>query len=242
MEKYERLDKYLSHAGVGARRDIKPILKQHEVTVNGKRIKSSGTRINPAKDIVCIDGEQLIRKDFVYYLLNKPIDVISTVSDYLGRNTVVDLIDTTERIYPIGRLDRDTRGLLLLTNDGALTHQLIHPKYHVPKVYLLTIEGQATDAQLAAFKKGVLLRDGITLPAEMSVVQIDETTSVLQVTLHEGRNRQIRRMCKTVGINLLDLQRIAFGPIALGDVKEGEYRELTTEEVEKLKKAVHAKS
>lgn len=238
-----RLDKFLSNAGVLSRRGIKQLLKQQNLTVNGKRVTESGIRIDPSKDKVLLNGQKITKPGFVYYLLNKPIGYISTTSDEFARGNVVDLIDTRERIYPIGRLDKDTHGLLILTNDGELTHKLTHPKYHVPKVYRLIIEGSVDEKQIEAFRKGVLLNDGITLPAEATVVPHSirdlkkNIMTTLLVTLHEGRNRQVRRMCETVGIDLLDLERISFGPIKLGNLPVGEYRELEKKEIESLQKA-----
>jgi pseudouridine synthase len=255
-----RLDKFLSHAGVASRKDIKQVLKQYEVTVNGKRVKSSGVRVNLVTDEVCLAGKKIELKEYVYYALNKPKDVVSTTADPLGRESVVDLIDTHEKIFPIGRLDKDTHGLLILTNDGELTHKLIHPKYHVPKKYRLIVAEDPTEEQLQAFRKGVLLREGITKEADielisnhLSVNQTEKLTTekllsengklrtdnrvTLQVILYEGKYRQIRRMCEALGITLLDLQRISFGPISLGELKVGEYKELSEGEITALKNA-----
>lgn len=233
-----RLDKFLSNAGVLSRRGIKQLLKKENVTVNGKRVTESGIRINPDRDIVLINGQKIKKPGFVYFLLNKPKGVISTTSDEFDRDSVVSLIDTPDRIYPIGRLDKDTHGLLILTNNGELTHKLTHPRYHVPKVYRLIIQGKPSDKQLEAFRTGVLLSDGITLPAEVQELGEKNNQITILVTLHEGRNRQIRRMCETVGIELLDLERISFGPIKLGKLSIGEYRELSQHEIESLQKVV----
>lgn len=232
-----RLDKFLSNAGIISRRGVKFFLKSQQVTVNDRRVTESGTRILPS-DSVKINGKKVIKPGFVYFLLNKPKGVISTTSDEFARDTVTSLIDTHERIYPVGRLDKDTHGLLLLTNDGELTHKLIHPKYHVPKVYRLVVEGKVTDSQINRLKNGILLEDGPTLPAEVKVVGHKEGTTTLEVIIHEGRNRQIRRMCDAVHLNLIDLQRIAFGPLTLGGIDLRKYRVLTKKEVDLLKKAV----
>lgn len=247
-----RLDKLLSNAGLTARRGVKQFLKEHAVTVNGKRATESGIRVGE-NDTVLIDGKKITKPGFVYFLLNKPIGIISTTSDEYGRDTVRSLVPVPERIYPVGRLDKDTHGLVLLTNDGQLTHKLIHPKYHVPKVYRLTIAGFPDRQQLEKLRKGVMLTDGITLPAEVTVVKqhviphsmrdSDSSNqtheqSTLEVAIHEGRNRQVRRMCEAVDITLLDLERIAFGPLTLGNVKRGAYRALTKKEVETLQKVV----
>lgn len=233
-----RLDKFLSNAGIISRRGVKSFLKENEVTVNGKRVTQSGTRVDTDKQNVLINGKSLRKPGFVYFLLNKPIGIISSTKDEFNRDTVTSIIDTNERIYPVGRLDKETHGLVLLTNDGELTHKLIHPKYHVPKIYRLLIEGKPSNHQLEKLEMGVLLEDGITLPAKVRIVSQIKNTTVLEVTLHEGRNRQIRRMCEEVGLELIDLERTAFGPIRLGDLERGEYRELTKKEIENLKIAV----
>lgn len=237
MDQTTRLDKLLSNSGLASRRAIKQFLKANDVTVNNKRVTESGTRVGPL-DIVRINNQPLEKPGFVYFLLNKPIGIISTTSDELFRDTVTSLIDTPFRIYPVGRLDKDTHGLLLLTNDGELTHKLIHPRYHVPKVYRLITEGKPTTNQLERFRDGVLLDDGPTLPAEVRVVEEKKGQTILEVTLHEGRNRQIRRMCDALELELIDLQRISFGPLTLGKVKIGEYRPLTPQEVKSLQNAV----
>ena len=236
-KKAERLDKFLSHHGFASRRDIKKFLKYNEVAVNKKRVTVLGFRVFPGVDTVTVNGEEIVQKGFTYFALNKPMGYISTTSDNWGRESVVDLIDTLEKIFPIGRLDKDTRGLILLTNDGELTHKLIHPKYHVDKTYRLTVAESPTDAQLMALRTGVLLRDGITLPANAEIVDTVDGNTIIALVIREGKNRQIRRMCETVGLKLLDLQRISFGPISLGTLEEGAYRELTTEEVAALQKS-----
>ncbi|HEX7042113.1 MAG TPA: pseudouridine synthase [Patescibacteria group bacterium] len=240
MNQTIRLDKLLSNNGLASRRAIKLFLKTNEVLINNKRATESGLRVTP-EDKVTINGKPLKKPDFVYFLLNKPIGIISTTSDEFSRDTVTSLIDTPLRIYPVGRLDKDTHGLILLTNDGELTHKLIHPRYHVPKVYRLIIEGKPEKNQLERFRNGVLLDDGPTLPAEVKIIKETKSQTLLEVTLHEGRNRQIRRMCETLGLELLDLQRIAFGPLSLEKMKIGEYRNLTREEIGALKQAVELK-
>lgn len=232
-----RLDKLLSGAGVASRRAIKQFLKNNDVTINTKRATESGLRVGE-NDTVLVNGKPLKRPGFVYFLLNKPMGYISSTQDELFRGTVTDLVDSEERIYPVGRLDKDTHGLLLLTNDGELTHKLIHPKYHVPKVYRLIINGCVEKEKLQMFRDGVLLSDGPTLPAEVKVIKKEEEKTILEVTLHEGRNRQIRRMCEALSLDLQDLQRISFGPLSLGNIKLGEYRKLTKTEIEALKQAV----
>ncbi len=236
MEITQRLNKYLANLGICSRRNVEKFLQEHTVTVDGRQVFEPGIRIDPQKNDIRLDGKIIRRPQFVYYLLNKPKNVVSTTADEYGRKNIISLIPTKERIYPIGRLDKDTTGLILLTNDGELTNQLIHPKYHVDKVYRLTIQERADTAQLRALRNGVLLEDGITSPAKVTVVKEMQSGSFLKMTIHEGKNRQIRRMCETVGITLLELQRISFGPIDLGKVKIGEYRFLTKNEISTLKK------
>ncbi len=238
MSELERIDKFLGNAGIASRKDIKKLLKLHEVTVNGKRVTSSGVRIDPVSDEVCLDGQVLVVKQHVYFMLHKPAGVLSTTVDSRGQDTVVDYIDTTAKIFPVGRLDKDTTGLLLLTDDGELTHQLIHPKYHVPKVYELTIKGKVNTAQIKSFQRGVLLHDGLTLPAEAKILAENKEGSVVEVRLVEGRNRQIRRMCEELGMELIALKRVKFGPLEIGELSEGEYRELHKEEIDLLRAAV----
>jgi len=233
----ERLDRFLAHVGVASRRSVKLLLKREEVLVNGKRVTDGGEHIDPVHDKVEYNGKKLKKRGFVYYLLHKPKGVVSTTADEFNRRNVVSLIDTEERIYPIGRLDKDTTGLILLTNDGPITQRLTHPKFHVPKKYRLTIQGVIRPEQLKAMREGVLLRDGITSPAEVQVVKTKPPLTILEVILHEGRNRQIRRMCETVGLELIDLHRFKFGDLDLKGVSEGRYRELNDKEILMLKKA-----
>lgn len=233
----QRLDKYLANLGVSSRRNIKKFLKEQVLTVNGKRVRESGARIEPKKDDIRLNGNKIDSPRLVYYILNKPKGIISTTSDEYGRKNVASLIPSKVRIYPVGRLDKDTTGVILLTNDGELTNLLTHPKYHVFKVYRLTVRGRVTKVQLHALRNGIILRDSITSPAQVRVLKDKDTTSLLEVTLHEGKNRQIRRMCEEVGIQLLELQRTKFGSIPIGSMQEGTYRELTKKEIDALKKA-----
>ena len=231
-----RLDKYLANLGLCSRRNIKSLLKEQNLTVNGKRIRESGYRINLIKDVIRLNDKKIKKPTFVYYLFNKPKNVISTTSDEFYRKNVTSFIPTTERIYPVGRLDKDTTGLILLTNDGELTNLLTHPRYHVDKTYELKITGKIKKEQIKAFEKGIILNDGITTPANVIVKKETQSYSLLHVTIHEGKNRQIRRMCESVGINLIELKRITFGPLSLYGLPTGHFRELTGREVEELRK------
>jgi 23S rRNA pseudouridine2605 synthase len=238
MDTTQRLNKYLANLGICSRRDVKALLKQQIITVNGERVKESGTRIDLNKDDIRLNGNRLKPPQLVYYLLHKPKEIVSTTKDEFGRKNVTSLIPTRERIYPVGRLDKDTTGLLILTNDGELTNHLTHPKYHVDKVYRLTVVGRVDGVQLKALRNGVLLNDGITAPAKVKIIKENYSQSVLEMTIHEGRNRQIRRMCETVGLRLLNLKRTTFGPIALEQLREGAFRKLTGKEIQQLKKLV----
>jgi 23S rRNA pseudouridine2605 synthase len=237
-----RLNKYLANVGICSRRDVKQFLKGNEVTVNGIRVKESGKRVNPQTDAIKINGKQLYRPKLVYYLLHKPKGIISTTDDEYGRKNVTSLIPTKERIYPVGRLDKDTTGLIILTNDGTITNLLTHPKYHVYKTYRLTINGRIFPEQLTALQTGVLLTDGITAPAHVAIIKQSASRTLLDITIHEGRNRQVRRMCETVGIDLIDLQRVKFGPISDTKLQPGQYRELTRNEIAALHKTAMEKS
>ncbi len=230
-----RLNKYLANQGVAARRDFKTLLKQIVVTVNGERATEPGIRVNPQIDDIRVNGKKILPPKLVYYLLNKPKGIISTTADEYGRKNVLSLIPDKQRLYPVGRLDKDTTGLILLTNDGELTNLLTHPRYHVSKVYRVTIKERARSEQLRALRNGVLLDDGITYPAQVRELTSNNQKNYLEITLHEGRNRQIRRMCETVGIELLELDRIKFGPIQKGNLKIGQYRTLTEPEISTLK-------
>jgi 23S rRNA pseudouridine2605 synthase len=232
-----RLDKFLTTSGLASRRGSRKFLKENELLVNGMIVTDPTVKIDTENDVLQLNGKNLDEKRFVYFALHKPLNVISTTSDELGREDVTSLIETGRTIFPVGRLDKDTTGIILLTDDGELTHQLTHPRYHVPKVYRLTIDGTVTKEQLNTLQHGVELNDGKTLPAIAKVIAEEKGKTVLELTIREGRNRQVRRMCGVVGIKLEALERIAFGPVLLGDLKEKEYRELTDEEVAALKHA-----
>lgn len=236
-----RLDKYLSNRGFTSRRNIKKFLKENTVTIDGNRIRESGFRFNTQTSQILINNKKPNHSELVYFILHKPLGVISTASDEFGRENVVSLIKTKIRVYPVGRLDKDTSGLIILTNDGELTHKLTHPKYHVPKVYRLLIGGKLTPHQKKMFTQGVMLSDGITNPTQLKIIKESHESSLLEAILHEGRYRQIRRMCEKLGITLLSLERIKFGEITLSGLKTGEYRELTKKEIESLREAVESR-
>lgn len=230
-----RADKLLSSLGLTSRRGVEEFLIKNTVEVNGKKIIERGQRL-PINAQIKINGKVIVKPKKIYFLLNKPKGVISTSSDEFGRRNVVDLINSQERVFSVGRLDRDTHGILILTNDGELTNKLIHPKYHIGKTYLLKIKGIPKNKQIRQLESGVELEDGLTAPAKARIIPKSGDGTFIELQIFEGKKRQIRRMCKAVGLKLLDLQRIKFGNLTMGDLKIGEYRELTNKEIEKLKK------
>lgn len=235
MDNTIRLDKHLANLGICSRRAVDALLEENNVTINGKHVTKSGTRLDPMKDMLLINGAKPKRPALKYYLLNKPKGYISTTADERSRKNVVSLIKTNERIYPVGRLDRDTTGLLILTNDGELTNLLTHPRYHIPKTYRLTINGTVSQEQLTRLRNGMLLEDGPTSPAEVKIIDKNVRETILEITIHEGRNRQIRRMCTEVGLDLKELERIAIGTLRDSKLQTGRYRELSRSEIKILK-------
>ncbi len=226
----ERLQKVLARAGIGSRRVCEDLISDRRVTVNGE-IPVLGRRIDPQVDRVELDGVPLsVRPGLVHYLLNKPTGVVSTVEDTHDRPTVVSLVPSEPRVHPVGRLDRDSEGLLILTNDGELTHLLTHPSFGVPKEYLVEVEGRPTAGEVRRLREGVELDDGRTAPARVTAV----APSLLRMVIHEGRNRQIRRMCEAVGHPVLRLVRTRIGPLADPTLSPGSYRSLTVDEVRGL--------
>lgn len=230
-----RLNKYLSNFGIDARRKIEDFLSANTVTVNGKRVLEPGVRVDPSKDVVLANGKPLQKPKLIYIALNKPKGVISTVSDEHGRESLLDIVKIRDRIYPIGRLDQDSSGLILLTNDGELANRLTHPRFHIPKTYEVIVSGRLVPRQLQILANGVFLKDGKTAPAEVKVLRQTAKGTALHITIHEGKNRQIRRMCGSLGINVLALKRISLGSVRLGDLAVGKYRELSEEEINSLR-------
>lgn len=233
-----RIDKLLANMGYGTRKEVKKLLKAGVVKVDGMTVKDAKTHVDPKKQIVTVWGEEVEYKPFIYLMMNKPKGVISATEDAV-EETVVDLLEEEDRIFdpfPVGRLDKDTEGLLLLTNDGQLAHQLLSPKKHVPKTYEAVIDGEVTEEDVAAFRRGVVLDDGYeTKPAELVIIRSGLRSDV-QVTITEGKFHQIKRMFQAVGKRVVYLKRIQMGPISLDETLEpGEYRELTDEEIALLK-------
>ena len=229
----ERLQKILAQAGLGSRRTCEDLIAEGRVRLNGE-VATLGTRADPEHDTIEVDGAIVgVRQGLVHYLLNKPAGVVTTASDTHGRPTVVDLVPEDPRVYPVGRLDADTEGLLLLTNDGVLAHRLTHPSFGVEKEYLADVEGRPSRGALRRLREGVELEDGPTAPAKVSLV--GEHT--LRLTIHEGRNRQVRRMCEAVGHKVVRLVRVRIGPLADRRLAPGEWRVLTQSEVRDLERA-----
>ena len=229
----ERLQKILARAGLGSRRASEALIATGRVRVNGE-VATLGDRSDPEIDRIEVDGVAIgVRPGLVHYLLNKPAGVVTTASDPQGRPTVVGLVPAEPRVFPVGRLDAETEGLLLLTNDGDLAHQLTHPSFGVEKEYLADVEGRPTRGALRRLREGVDLDDGRTAPARVSLV--DER--LLRITIHEGRKRQVRRMCDAVGLPVRRLVRVRIGPIADHRLAPGEWRPLEQDEVRALERA-----
>jgi 23S rRNA pseudouridine2605 synthase len=231
-----RLAKHLAHAGVASRRAAEALIAEGRVTVDGAVIT------DPARDVtgeeaIALDGEAVRAPGArVVFAVHKPAGVVSTAHDTHGRRTVVDLVPTAQRLYPVGRLDADTTGLILLTNDGDLAYALTHPRFEVPRTYRVRVEGRPGERALRALRDGVELEDGRTAPARVRLIGPHE----VELTIHEGRKRQVRRMCEAVGHRVVALRRIAFGPLRLGELGAGHHRRLTAAEVQRLRDAARA--
>lgn len=228
-----RLQKVLAQAGLGSRRVCEELIADGLVTVNGE-IADLGRRVDPERDRVEVDGVPVgIRPGLVHYLVNKPAGVVTTASDTHGRPTVVDLVPAEPRVFPVGRLDMDTEGLILVTNDGDLTHRITHPSHGVEKEYLAEVASPPSRSSLRRLREGVELDDGLTAPAKVSLV----SPTLVRLTIHEGRNRQVRRMLDAVGHPVVRLIRVRIGPISDRRLAPGEWRELSTAEVRSLEEA-----
>ena len=238
-----RLDKYLVACVVGSRTEVKDFLKSGRVMVNSKKEKSAKLQINEETDEICFDGQKLEYEEFVYYMMNKPQGVISATEDPKHK-TVLDLLDDLARskeVFPVGRLDIDTHGLLLLTNDGKLAHALLSPKRHVDKTYLAQVDGIMTQEDVETFAQGIPLKDFICQPAKLELVSVDseKNQSQIRVTIAEGKFHQVKRMVAYCGKEVVDLQRLTMGTLTLDeDLKRGEWRRLSQEELEGLIESV----
>lgn len=233
-----RLQKFLSECGVASRRKSEELILEGKVRVNG-RVAEIGDKVDPKHDAVTVAGKKVMRqKTLTYIMLHKPRGFITTMDDEMDRKCVAQLIaDVPARVYPVGRLDRDSEGLLLFTNDGAFANAMMHPSRHVPKTYRVTVRPPVTQEQITALTQGVIIDDGVTAPAEVRIVTKEENRVVLEIVLYEGRNRQIRKMCETLGLEVARLRRIAIGSVKLGMLKQGDWRDLTEDEVRRLQLA-----
>lgn len=230
----ERLQKVLARAGIGSRRASEILIDEGRVSVNGA-IAHLGCRVQVASDVVEVDGVQItVRDGLVHYLMNKKAGVVTTASDPQGRPTVLDEFDSDPRVFPVGRLDMDTEGLLLITNDGDLTHRLTHPSFGVDKEYLVQLDSEMSRGALRSLRDGVELEDGMTAPAKAAQI----SPGVIRLTIHEGRNRQVRRMCEAVGHRVVRLVRTRIGPLVDTTLGPGEWRPLTRDELRSLERAL----
>jgi 23S rRNA pseudouridine2605 synthase len=231
-----RLAKYLAQTGIASRRQAEEYIVEGRVKLNGTVVTERFTLVDPQADLIEFDGQLVKVETPVYILLHKPPGYITSASDPQGRSTVLELVGNIEqRIYPVGRLDYDTSGLLLLTNDGEFTNLMIHPRYKIEKKYEACVTGRLKDQELQILRQGVVLADGITAPAQVKLIKRDARASLIQLTIHEGRNRQVKRMVAAVGHPLISLKRVGLGFLSLEDLGSGQYRYLHPDEVEHLK-------
>ncbi len=238
-ERGERLQKVLAAAGLGSRRACEGIIAAGRVSVNGEPVRVPGTRVNAASDTVEVDGIALdTQAEARYFLLNKPCGYLTTLSDPHGRPTILDLFRQEGRYFPVGRLDRDSRGLLLLTNNGFIANRVTHPRFGVDKTYVVRVEGGVSPGALKSLREGIELEEGRTSPARVRVLGRESGATALEFVIQQGWKRQLRRMCAAVGLEVTDLVRTALGPLSLKKLPEGEWRELSPGEVEALFRAL----
>ena len=234
-ESAERLQKILAHAGVASRRKSEELILQGRVSVNGRVVTKLGTKVNPIRDEIRVDGQLVkARTSHVYIMLNKPKGVLSTMEDDRGRQALGDLIATTERLYPVGRLAVSSQGLVLLTNDGELANLLTHPRYRHDKEYRVLVNGSVSLETEAAWERGVMLEGQLTAPAVVDVLRKEKHSTLLRIVMHEGRKRQIRRVAELLGHPVRELTRVRLGPLSLGTLPEGQWRHLASKEVAAL--------
>ena len=232
-----RLQKYIADCGICSRRKAEELILQGKIKVNGKTISKLGTKVAIGKDIVEYNGSKInLQSKYIYILLNKPIGYVTTAKDQFGRESVLDLVKTKERIVPVGRLDMYTSGALILTNDGNFVYKITHPKHEIEKTYTVTLKGIIKDEEVEMLKSGVKIEDYITKPAKVKILKIDKekNQSRLEVTIHEGKNRQVRKMCEAVGHSVLALHRSKIAGIGVKDLELGKWRYLSKQEVNKI--------
>lgn len=236
-----RLNKFLAQAGVSSRRGADLLIQSGRVTVNGVKIEKLGILIDEKKDDIRVNGKKVhLPEKFIYMLLNKPKGYLCTVKDSFGRPTVLDLVGKDKKVFPVGRLDMDTEGVLLLTNDGELAYRLTHPKFQVEKTYLVTVKGKINEKILKKFHKEIKLEDGKIAKGEAKVIKIEKSNSVLELKLREGRKREIKRMCKAVGLSITNLVRTRFANLTAKNLKPGAWRYLKEKEIDRLKAIVRS--
>ena len=232
-----RLQKFLASCGVASRRNAEKIILDGRVSVNGQIVNELGTQVDELNDVVQVDGVTVHTEPEKHYLAyNKPVGEVTTASDPEGRATVMDRFrDYPVRLFPVGRLDYDSEGLLLLTNDGELMNQLLHPSFEIPKSYLTKVSNSVSDEEIRLLRKGVIIDGKMTSPAAVRLIRHDTFSTDLLITIHEGRNRQVRKMIDAIGHQVVRLKRVRFGPVQLGDLPSGMWRKLTDEEIQKLR-------
>lgn len=236
-----RINRYLASSGVASRRAAESLVLAGRVAVNGATVQDLATTVKPGVDRVEVDGKAVAPpKAFTYWMLHKPAGVLTTAKDPQGRDTVMGLLPASPRVFPVGRLDQDTSGLLLLTNDGSLSHRVLHPKYHVEKEYWAWVEGGPEDKALNRLRRGVRLEDGKTAPARVDVLEQQRNRSLLMIVITEGRNRQVRRMLDAVGHPVVTLHRARLGPLTLDGLAEGRFRDVSRQEIRALRREVEA--
>ncbi len=231
-----RLQKYIADAGIASRRKAEELIKEGKVSVNGAVVDTMGYLVEE-NDVVAVNGEKILKKEAkVYYMLNKPKGYVTTVHDQFDRPCVLDLVkgETSKRVYPAGRLDYNTEGLLILTNDGEFVNKITHPSYKVEKKYIAVINGKLTEQEADKLRKGVYIDKKKTYPAKVFVTEIFKDKSVVEITISEGRNRQVRKMFDAVGHNVIELKRVSLGNLTLGNLKTGKIRKLNPNEVQAL--------
>lgn len=231
-----RLQKFLSQSAVASRRKSEELIEQGKVKVNGQ-IAQLGDKVNPSRDTVTVNGKKIaVNKNMRYIMLHKPRGFVTTLSDEMGRKCVAELVaDAGVRVYPVGRLDRDSEGLLLLTNDGEFANGMTHPSKHIPKTYRVTVRPSITQEQIDSLCDGIEIDGRMTSPAEVHIISREENRVVLEIIIYEGRNRQIRKMCEALGLEVARLKRTAVGSLKLGMLAQGKWRDLTDDEVHRLK-------
>ena len=232
-----RLQKYIAKSGVASRRKAEELILEGKIQVNGKTITELGIKVNPEKDIVTYNGKKLkTEEEFVYILLNKPIGYVTTVKDQFGRDSVLDLVKIKEHLVPVGRLDMYTSGALILTNDGDFVYKVTHPKREIEKTYTVTIKGIVKNEEVEMLRKGVKIEDYTTKPAKVKILKTDEEKNIsrLEITIHEGKNRQVRKMCETIGHKVLALHRSKIAGIGVKDIPLGKWRFMKEKEIRKI--------